>query len=408
MSGAVYIAGRGAISCIGKNVQENIGALRRGEAGIGAIRYLRTVHANTFPAGEVKATNEELRDLSELTGTNSRTTMLGLIAAKEALTEAGLWEGGQLKKTLGGRSLRIGLISSTTVAGMDLTEEFFPAFMANHSAGRLRNVYQHEAGATTEYIARALGITEYINTISTACSSSANAIMLGARMLKAGMLDIVLAGGTDALSKFTLNGFSTLMILDQQLCQPFDQNRRGLNLGEGAGFLVLAGEQMMEALGREKRVRLSGYANANDAHHQTASSPDGTGSFMAMKGAIDMAQLNCSAIGYINLHGTGTQNNDASESTAIHRLFGDEYPARSTTKSFTGHTLAACGALEAIYSAVSLEEQILFPSLRISLPVIEKPGVVVQELRRVSGLQHVLSNSFGFGGNCSSLLFSLS
>lgn len=407
MHNPVYIAGRGAVSCIGMNVQENIRALKNGEAGIGAIRYLRTAHKDTFPAGEVKATNEELSALAGFTGTNSRSSILGFLAAREALQEAGLWERGQIKKSVDGKPCRIGLISSTTVAGMDLTEDFFPLFLEHSSNGRLRQVQQHEAGATTERIALGLGVRDYLNTISTACSSSANAIMLGARMLKAGLLDVVVAGGTDALSRFTLNGFNTLMILDQQLCQPFDQQRRGLNLGEGAGFIVLVGADMAARLGGKYKVQLAGYANANDAHHQTASSPDGTGSYLAMKGALEMAKLQPGDVGYINLHGTGTQNNDASESTAIHRLFGDAYPAMSTTKSFTGHTLAACGGLEAIYSSVSLEEQLLFPSLRIQQPVIEKPGVVVQALRPVSGLQHVLSNSFGFGGNCSSLFFSL-
>lgn len=407
MQQAIYLAGRGAISCIGNNVAENIAALREGSAGLGPIRYLSTAHAASFPVGEVKATNTELAQMAGWSGTNSRTSLLGFIAAREALQNAGLWENDRVKQQINGKRLRIGLISSTTVAGMDLTENFFPAFLENAAAGKLRYVRQHEAGATTERIAAGLGIKDYLNTISTACSSSANAIMLGARLLKAGQLDIVLAGGTDALSKFTLNGFNTLMILDQQLCQPFDKQRRGLNLGEGAGFLVLVNEKTAALLGGNYTVKLAGYANANDAHHQTASSPDGTGSYLAMKGALEMAGVEPAAIGYINLHGTGTQNNDSSESTAIQRLFGDRFPAMSTTKSYTGHTLAACGALEAIYSAVSLEEQVLFPSLRVQQPVIEEPGVVVTQLRQLTGLRHVLSNSFGFGGNCSSLFFSL-
>lgn len=406
MSNEVYIIGRGAVSGIGLNKFENLDALKNSQTGIGKIRYLNTTHAETFPAAEVKADNAELADMCNLTGTNSRTTMLGILAVREALEEAGLLSNGRTLKTLSGQSLRIGLISSTTVAGMDLTENFFPAFLENAAAGRLRMVAQHEAGATTTAIAKATGIQDYVNTVSTACSSSANAIMLGARLLKAGRLDVVVAGGTDALSKFTLNGFNTLMILDQQLCQPFDQQRRGLNLGEGAGFVVLAGDKISGAL-HKPGVRVSGYANANDAHHQTASSPDGTGSYLAMQGALAVAGLHPSNIGYINLHGTGTQNNDTSESAAIHRLFGEQYPAMSTTKAFTGHTLAACGALEAIYSSFALEQQLLFPSLRVQQPVIEGDGIVIRELQATKNLQHVLSNSFGFGGNCSSLLFSL-
>lgn len=226
-------------------------------------------------------------------------------------------------------------------------------------------------------------------------------------MIRSGMLDVVVAGGTDALSRFTLNGFNTLMILDSRLCQPFDKERRGLNLGEGAGFVVLVSEKVAAAMGRDCTVVVSGYCNANDAHHQTASSPEGIGSYTAMKGALEMADLQPSDIGYINLHGTGTQNNDASESTAIQRIFGDDYPRMSSTKSFTGHTLAACGGIEAVYSVVSLQQQCLFPGLRVAIPVIEKPGVMVQAFEKGADLRHVLSNSFGFGGNCSSLIFSL-
>ena len=406
MSAAVYIAGLGAISAIGNNVQENISALKESRAGLGPIRYLQTRYADIFPAGEVKASNEELAAICGWTGTNSRTAMLGYLAAKEALQDAGLVQHGTTWMA-GEENCKVGLISATSVGGMDLTEDFFPDFLANPHAGKLRMVSQHECGAITEKMALALGISEFITTISTACSSSANAIMMGARMIRNGMLDVVVAGGTDALSRFTLNGFNTLMILDSQLCQPFDKGRRGLNLGEGAGFVVLVSSRVAAALGKELKIVVSGYCNANDAHHQTASSPEGIGSFTAMKGAMKMAALQPSDIDYINLHGTGTQNNDSSESTAIQRIFGDAYPKMSSTKSFTGHTLAACGGIEAVYSAVSLQEQCLFPGLRIEVPVIEKPGVMVQTFEKAEGIRHVLSNSFGFGGNCSSLIFSL-
>ncbi|MBC6491882.1 beta-ketoacyl-[acyl-carrier-protein] synthase family protein [Flavihumibacter stibioxidans] len=421
MAAPVYIAGLGAVSAIGDNVQENISSLKEGRAGLGPVRYLRTRHAEMFPVGEVKATNEELAIRCGWTGTNSRTAMLGYLAAKEALEDAGLslhghagdeagrsagsgmtegWMAGEL-------ACRVGLISATSVGGMDLTEDFFPAFMANPKAGKLSQVYQHECGAITEKMALELGVSDFVTTISTACSSSANAIMMGARMIRSGLLDVVVAGGTDALSRFTLNGFNTLMILDSQLCQPFDKGRRGLNLGEGAGFVVLVSEQVAKALGQSMDVVLSGYCNANDAHHQTASSPEGIGSYTAMKGAMKMAGLEPAEIGYINLHGTGTQNNDASESTAIQRIFGDAYPRMSSTKSFTGHTLAACGGIEAVYTVVSLRQQCLFPGLRIEVPVIDKPGVMVQVFEEDADIRHIISNSFGFGGNCSSLIFSL-
>ncbi|GAO42084.1 putative 3-oxoacyl-[acyl-carrier-protein] synthase [Flavihumibacter petaseus NBRC 106054] len=388
----------GARSAIGNTVEENLAALRSGETGLGPIRYLDTVHRNAFPAGEVKHSNAELAALCGWQGTNSRTAMLGYLAAKEALEDAGI----PLD------DLRCGLINATSVAGMDLTEEFFPAFLNNHHSGRLRQVVQHECGAISRIMSGALGIHDFVTTISTACSSAANAIMLGARMIRAGRLDLVVAGGTDALSRFTLNGFNTLMILDHELCQPFDQQRRGLNLGEGAGYLVLISEALKTKLGRSPEVTVSGYANANDAHHQTASSPEGAGSFIAMKAALEMSGLSVSDIDYINLHGTGTQNNDASESTAIRRIFGDALPRMSSTKGFTGHTLAACGGIEAVYAISGILGQCLFPGLRIVDPVIPEAGVMVNQYETGQSVQHVLSNSFGFGGNCSTLIFSRS
>lgn len=397
MQPAVFITGLGAISAIGNTVEENIATLQKGETGIGRISYLSTVHQDVFPAGEVKYSNEELAAACNWTGTNSRSAMLAFLAAREALVDAGFGDGYPYKT---------GFISATSVGGMDLTENFFPGFLSNKQSGRLRQVVQHECGAVTDRVARALKIRDFVTTISTACSSSANAIMLGARLIRQGMLDVVVAGGTDALSKFTLNGFNTLMILDQQLCQPFDQQRRGLNLGEGAGFVVLTSEKVANASRQKKYARLTGFCNANDAHHQTASSPDGTGSYTAMMGALKMAGLEYGAIDYINLHGTGTQNNDASESTAITRIFGDQFPRMSSTKSFTGHTLAACGGIEAVYAVVSIDRQCLFPGLRIQQPVIPKPGVMVSAFEPGVPVKNILSNSFGFGGNCSSLIFS--
>lgn len=397
MQAPVFIAGLGAISAIGNTVAANRISLEAGQTGIGRMQYLDTVHRDVFPVGEVKATNAELADHCKWKGHDSRSAMLACLAVREALEDAGFADG---------TPYRMGLISSTTVGGMDLTENFFPAFLANRAAGRLWQVAQHECGTITERVAKATGITDYVTTISTACSSSANAIMLAARMIRAGLLDIAIAGGTDALSKFTLNGFNTLMILDHQLCQPFDNQRRGLNLGEGAGYLVLTSEKVAAATRHRQYAMVSGYANANDAHHQTASSPDGTGSYLAMKGALEVAGLSAEDIDYINLHGTGTQNNDASESTAIRRIFSEKLPRMSSTKSFTGHTLAACGGLEAVYSVLSLQGQCLYPGLRIEDPVIPEPGVLVHQYTQGVPLRHILSNSFGFGGNCSSLIFS--
>ena len=285
---------------------------------------------------------------------------------------------------------------------------FSPAFLQDPAAGRLKKVRFHECGSITELVADLLGIKDFISTISTACSSSANAIFTGARMIEHNLLDIVVAGGADALTKFTLNGFNTLMILDKSFCQPFDENRRGLNLGEGAGYLVLVSERMLTLLNKAPYCRLSGYANANDAFHQTASSPQGTGSLLAMRGALASAGLVPGDIDYINLHGTGTQNNDIAEGTAIATLFDPVFPRMSSTKSFTGHTLGGCGGIEAVFSTLAIREGLIFPNLRLETPMKELPFIPERTLLTGQQLKHVLSNSFGFGGNCSSLIFSAS
>jgi 3-oxoacyl-[acyl-carrier-protein] synthase-1 len=392
MAQPVFIAGVGVISAIGNTTAQNLLSLERAETGIAAIKYLDTEHHDEFPVGEVKLSNDEQAELSGFKRGTSRTAMLSLIAAREALDDAGI---GNFA------GLRSGFISANTVGGMDKTEDFFREFLPDNTKGRLRKVLNHECGAVTNLVADKLGIRHYVSTVSTACSSSANAIMYGARLIKNNMLDVVIAGGTDALTRFTLNGFNTLMILDKQPCQPFDANRRGLNLGEGAGYVVLVSERIALSLKKELYCTLSGYHNANDAYHQTASSPEGTGSLLAMKGALQLSD-----IGYINLHGTGTQNNDSSEGAAINTLFAGYYPKMSSTKAFTGHTLGASGGIEAVFSALAVQRGLVYPNLRFETPMEGLPFTPETRFSKQPGLKHVLSNSFGFGGNCSSLIFS--
>lgn len=393
----VYIAGLGVISAIGRNVAENLHALESGEAGIQAIRYLETAHRGEFPLAEVKASNEELAALTGvldgkgMTPVNvSRTALLSFIAAREALESA------DLKSS----NLRIGMVSANTVGGMDKTEAFY------RKKERLRDVVLHECGSVTEWVADRLGISDHLTTINTACSSSANAIFFAARLIRHGFLDAVVAGGTDSLTRFTLNGFNTLMILDREYCMPFDEDRRGLNLGEGAGYVLLVSERVAASLKTAPVARLAGFCNRNDAFHQTASSPDGRGSFMAMQGALESSGLQPSDIDYINLHGTGTANNDLAEGTAIDRLFHPSYPPMSSTKSFTGHTLGASGGIEAVFSALSVQKDLIYPNLRWRTAMKELPFTPGTSLIMNKPIRHVLSNSFGFGGNCSSLIFS--
>ena len=391
---SVAVTGIGCVSGLGCGVEEHLQAFRAGRSGLGEVTLFQTTLQ--LPVAEVKRSNEQLKNHLGLDPDRlfSRTALLGMVASRQAFQDAGFPNEG----------LRIGLISSSSVGGMDLSEQFYAEYAVNQRKGRLRMVAHHDIGDHTERIADYLHLEGFRTSVSTACSSSANAIMLGARMIEQGLLDAVLAGGTDALCRFTLNGFNSLMILDSAPCRPFDESRAGLNLGEGAGYLVLQSEK---SLTPESKVycRLTGYANANDAYHQTASSPDGEGAFLAMRHALDKAGIDPSSVDYINLHGTGTHNNDLSEGTAIKRLFGGRVPPLSSTKSFTGHTLGAAAGLEAVFSVLALSEGVIFPTLNFKSPIKQTGLIAVTEMMEDQDITTVLSNSFGFGGNNASLIF---
>ena len=399
----IYVTGLGVVSGIGIGVSENIEALRQGKHGIGKVTLFPT--ALDVPVSEVKHSNEELKQLLGIPPqrTVSRTALLGMVAAKEALEDAGLNQRTLQHAQQDSQPLRIGFISVTSVGGMDLSEHFYESFKENPERGRLREVISHDCGASTELIASHLGINDFITTISTACSSAANAIMLGARMIKHGLLDAVVVGGTDALCRFTLNGFNSLMILDKAHCRPFDRSRTGLNLGEGAGYLVLQPES---SLRRTPYCELSGYANTNEAYHQTGSSPEGDGAFLSMSEAIASSGISPEEIDYINVHGTGTPGNDASEGMALQRIFGEHVPPFSSVKAFIGHTLGASEGIEAVYSVLSIYKGMTYPNLNFTDAMPETGLIPETTFREGIPVRHVLSNSFGFGGTDSSLLFS--
>lgn len=389
----IYVTGIGIVSGIGINVEENLDAIRNNKHGMGKVSLFPTTI--DVPVCEVKYTNTQLKKLLSLptNKTYSRTALLGMLAAKEALANSEIDINTQ----------RIGFISSTSVGGMDLSENFYIDFKRDNTKGKLRNIIHHDCGDSTEQIASYLNITDFVTTISTACSSAANAIILGARMIKNGLLDAVVVGGTDALCKFTLNGFNSLMILDKEHCRPFDRSREGLNLGEGAGYLVL---QSNKTLKKKSYCTLSGYSNANDAYHQTATSPEANGPYLCMKEAIEMADISPKDIDYINVHGTGTPNNDLSEGKAIIRLFGESIPRFSSIKPFIGHTLGASEGIEAVLSVLSVYRGLVYPNLNFKECVEDTALMPVTVWDEGLPFKHVLSNSFGFGGNDSSLLFS--
>ncbi len=394
MSQRVYITGLGMISAIGNNVPESFLSLSQSKTGIGKINHLTTRYKNEFLAGEIKLSNQQLADLvKDNNPALNRNSYIAMLAAKEAVINSGI-------NTNDG--LRTGVISSTTVAGMGKTEIYYKEMFEKDD--HLNVLDTHDCGDSTERIADYLGNVDYVTTISTACSSAANAIMLGCRMIKHGQLDRVVVGGVDALSKFTFNGFNTLMILDREWCKPFDENRKGLNLGEGAAFVVIEGENALNLRKGKALAEVVGYANANDAYHQTASSPEGYGATLAITQALAMSGLKPSQIDYINMHGTGTPNNDLSESFATKAVFGNQVPKFSSTKAFTGHTLAAAASIEAVISVLSLQNSMIFPNLNFTTAIAET-GLVPETTLVKTPLNTILSNSFGFGGNCSSLIF---
>lgn len=397
MNKGVAITGMGIISAIGNNVEENFHALKNSIHGISRVELINTIQRDEIMVGEIKLTNDQLIEKLKLPESNnfSRTALLGVVAAKEAVKNAGI-------KDIS--NYRTGIISGTSVGGMDMTEKYYYEYLTEEAPRKY--IESHHAGDSTQKIAEQLGIEEsLITTISTACSSAANAILFGARLISSGRLDRVIVGGADCLSKFTINGFKTLMILSDSYSTPFDENRKGLNLGEAAAYLVLESEKVVRKENKKVLAYLTGYGNANDAFHQTASSENGEGATLAMEKALKVAGLTPSDIDYINAHGTATGNNDLSEGRAILNVFGNQVPSFSSTKAFTGHTLAAAGAIEAVYSVLALQHQLIFPNLNFKTPMKEFSLLPETELKEKE-IRTVLSNSLGFGGNCSTLIFS--
>lgn len=393
MSEPILITGVGIVSAIGLDRAETLASLRAGKTGIGPLRFLKTDH-HEFPVGEVPLSTDEMAARMGIPEgqPRTRTALMGMMALQQALQQA------QLQPV---DIARAAFVSGTTVGGMDMSEQYYLDFLNND----LHNDYiaQHDCGACTESIADRFGPFASMSTLSTACSSAANAIINGANDLRCGRHEIAVVGGSECITKFHLNGFNSLMILDHERCRPFDETRAGLNLGEGAAFLVI--ETMTSA--RRRGVRpiavLEGYGNACDAFHQTASSPDGEGSYLAMKEALADAGLTPADIDYVNAHGTGTPNNDSSESQAMMRLFGCDMPPVSSTKSFTGHTTSASGSIEAVICLLALQEQFL--PLNLGWQHQMPDGITpVTDATPRHPLRHVLCNSFGFGGNDSSLV----
>ncbi len=386
----VFVTGYGVVSGLGLGAELHLDRLRSGLSGISLVeRDFGSFYAGLYPT--------ENSELSQRLGLDpdpyiSRTALLGLLAAKEALCnhEESFFRS-------------CAFLNGTTVGGMDLSENYF-ADKKQGKLGDARLFQMHDLGSVTRFIARNLGSFDLINTVSTACSSGANAIMLGAQLIASGQYERAVVGGTESFCRFTLEGFKSLMVYDTQRCQPFDLHRRGLNLGEGAGFLVLESERSLQERGIVPQAMLSGWANRNDAFHQTGTSPEGIGAQQAMQEALETANLQTREIDYINAHGTGTPTNDSSELAAMQAVFGDQIPYFSSTKGSTGHTLGASGAIEAVVTLECIRTGFAPGTIGLEIPLDATESLLAKG--RALPSSHVLSNSFGFGGNSTSLVFS--
>lgn len=392
----VFITGIGSISSIGLNVQECLKSLREGKTGIGRTNFFQSKYTETLYFAEIPLSDLSLKQRLNVVNEKhfTRTTLIALSAFQEAIEDAKLSSNDLT-------DFSTGLISSSTVGGMCYTDHLYTD--ANLTSAPSDFVKSYEGSDHTLQIVQRYGMTGFTDTINTACSSSANAILLGAKLIKSGRAKRVIVGGADCLAKYTVNGFNSLRILSEFPCKPFDNNRDGLTLGEGAAYLVLESEDVVGD--KYKYAEVAGYGNANDAFHPSATSDNAVGPVTAMNLALNSAGLTPDSIDYVNAHGTGTPNNDLTESVAFEHVF-QKVPPYNSTKSYTGHTLAASGALEAIFSLLSIKHSELYPSLQCDSPIDGFKFKPIDHYTTGVAINHVMSNSFGFGGNCTSIILS--
>ena len=394
----IFITGLGCISPIGLDVAENHKSLQQGKDGLDKSIYLQSRYASLKNYGEVKCDTLSLQNSMQLQNVSglTRTDIFAFKAFKEAIENAQL--------TLEEISSRdTAFISASTVGGMCNTQELYKD--ANFQSTSAEFVHSYGCAAHTLQIARVYGMKGFTNTINTACSSSSNAIMMGMRLIRSGRVKRAIVGGSESLAKFTVNGFNSLQILSNSKCKPFDLNRDGLNLGEASAYLVLEAEDICKHKPRYGRV--VGAGNSNDAFHASSLSDNAIGVTKCMNLALQDANLLPQDIGYINAHGTATPNNDQVEVVGFGNVF-PTIPPFSSTKSYTGHTLAASGALEAVFSLLSLNNSELYPNLHTDNPIPEHCNSLVREYTPNVELNYIMSSAYGFGGNCTSLLFAKS
>lgn len=407
----VAITGLGVISAVGRGVASMDDALATGRDGLGTLDLWQTDLAAEFPVGQyrgnldadlegVPGLRRNQRELSRL----SRSDKLALVAAAEAVHQAGL-STSDLQRACAGAYL------GQSVCGTFNSEARYVAAKADGFRGRPRRgfldaMFTHEAASALDNLARCFSLSGPTLSFMTACSSGANAIGLAAARIAAGQSEIMLAGGADSLSRIAYYGFHSLQVVSPDGPRPFDRDRKGMSVGEGAGILVLESLDRAQKRGASVLALVAGFGHSCDAHHLTAPHPEGAGAKAAMRDALTVAGLKPADIGYINAHGTATLDNDRTEARAIAAVFGEGYVPVSSTKRFFGHTLAAAGAIEAALCVRVLQNHLLPQNLGLRQALDDARLDLVAMPRPASGLRHVLSNSFGFGGNNAALVFS--
>ncbi len=386
------ITGLGIVAAPGRNVAEVWQAVAHGGCGLKPLSLFQAPRYGQLPVGEIQ------HDLTELGAPlrGSRSDKLGFLAARDALRDAKLDPAEQADRT--------GVLLGCSVGGSFDSERFL-INLVKRGVQRARPTRFHECASAVDLIADYFGLFGPSLAVATACSSGALAIATAAEMIQTGEADVMLAGGTDSLSRTTWSGFHSLLLVDSVGCRPFDAARGGMSFGEGAAVLVLESEANAVRRGAKIIARLTGWGASCDAHHATQPHPEGAGALAAMQAALHRANLTAAAIDYVNAHGTGTRDNDLAEAKALKKLFGDRVPPFSSTKRIFGHALAASGALEAVVCIEALRQGQLPPNPGFSEmdPAI---GLTPVTAARAAALTHVMSNSFGFGGNNAALIFS--
>ena len=391
----VAITGLGAVTALGADVSALERGLRAGASGIVPCTRFPTQGFRTNLAAQAPDPSLPSWIDRERLPRTSRPDYFGVQAACEAIAMAGL----EVKELR-----RAAILFGTGTGGAEITEQYFRRWAQNEQppAGLL---VPHQPASVTDVVARLLDVRGPRTTIMTACSSSATAVGYAADRIRLGHVALALAGGAEGLCRLTYAGFNCLRATAPDHCQPFDVDRKGLNLGEGAAVLVLEEWEHARARGATILAELAGWGITADAHHMTAPHPEGDGAARAMQAALDDAGLPAEAVGYVNAHGTATPHNDAAESVAIKRVLGARAPEVpvSSIKSMVGHTLGAAGAIEAVASVVTLWKHVIPPTVNLRNPDPAFGLDFVPGAAREVEVELVLSNSFAFGGNNTTL-----